>query len=231
MQDFPTGHALADTTPAERPATSDHQGHFIELTLVDAARDADALYAATHGDDADPGQWTYMGYGPFADAGAMATWMRTLETSTDPQFMVVRDVQGKTPRGVVSFMNIVPNNRSIELGNIWYTPAARRSHTNTETIYLMLVECFERCRYRRVEWKCDSLNARSKAAATRLGFSYEGIFHQHIIYKGRNRDTAWFAMMDEDWPAIKENFEAVLYGKGGRLGALNAPLVRAVAPW
>ena len=82
MQDFPTGHALADTTPAERPATSDHQGHFIELTLVDAARDADALYAATHGDDADPGQWTYMGYGPFADAGAMATWMRTLETST-----------------------------------------------------------------------------------------------------------------------------------------------------
>jgi len=96
---------------------------------------------------------------------------------------------------------------------------------------LMLVECFERCRYRRVEWKCDSLNARSKAAATRLGFSYEGIFHQHIIYKGRNRDTAWFAMMDEDWPAIKENFEAVLYGKGGRLGALNAPLVRAVAPW
>ena len=231
MQDFPTGAALADTTPAALPSNEKHTGQFVELSRVNSGRDAATLFAATHGADADAGQWTYMGYGPFADADAMQAWMQSLESSSDPLFTLVRRVADHVPLGIVSFMNIVRNNRTIELGNIWYTPAARRSQTNTETIYLMLVECFERCRNRRVEWKCDSLNARSKAAAMRLGFSYEGIFNQHVIYKGRSRDTAWFAMMDEDWPAIKENFETVLYGKGGRLGTLNAPLVRAVAPW
>ena len=103
---------------------------------------------------------------------------------------------------------------------------------NTEAVYLMLRESFDRLRYRRVEWKCDALNARSMAAAVRLGFSFEGIFRQHYIVKGRNRDTAWFAMLDTDWPGIKRNFEAVLHDPGCResLRTLNAPHVRALPP-
>ena len=134
------------------------------------------------------------------------------------------------PAGMAAFMNIAPAQRRLELGHIWYVPSAQRTAVNTETVYLMLCESFDSLGYRRVEWKCDALNARSRRAATRLGFSFEGLFRQHAIVKGRNRDTAWFAMLDTDWPRIRENFEAVLYDPACRvaLTTLNAPHVKAL---
>ena len=112
---------------------------------------------------------------------------------------------------MVSFLNIVSDMRRLELGHIWYSPDYQRSNVNTEAIYLMLCEAFDRLKYRRVEWKCDSLNERSRSAALRLGFKFEGIFRQHMIIKGRNRDTAWFSMLDSEWTAVKKNMEVWLY--------------------
>ncbi|MDH3621037.1 MAG: GNAT family N-acetyltransferase [Gammaproteobacteria bacterium] len=186
-------------------------GRSVRIRPVAAARDAAALFAATHGEDSDPGQWTYMSYGPFADEAAMQQWLEEIQASSDPLFMVVRDAGSDAPLGVVSYLNIEPTHRTIELGNIWYVPGARRTAVNTETIYLLLKDCFERLGYRRVEWKCDNLNERSKSAAIRLGFRFEGVFRQHFIVKGRNRDTAWFAVVDKDWEVLKANFEQVLY--------------------
>ncbi|UCD78957.1 MAG: GNAT family N-acetyltransferase, partial [Desulfobacterales bacterium] len=119
----------------------------------------------------------------------MQKWLRDCEDSTDPLFLAVtsRDLNQRV--GMVSFLNIVPRMRCLELGNIWYSPTVHHTKVNTETIYLMLSEAFDVLKYRRIEWKCDALNARSRAAALRLGFSFEGIFRQHYIIKGRNRDT------------------------------------------
>ncbi len=116
---------------------------------------------------------------------------------------------------MVSSLNVGADMRRLELGHIWYGPDAQRTRVNTECVYLMLCETFERLNYRRAEWKCDSLNERSRAAACRLGFKFEGVFRQHMIVKGRNRDTAWYAMMDEEWPLIKRNMEVWLYDSDG----------------
>lgn len=207
-------------------------GRFVRLVRPVAERDSARLFAVTHGTNSDPGQWTYMSFGPFADAGEMRHWLAGVQDLTDPLFMVVFDSSSGEPIGMVSYLNIVPQHRTIELGNIWYAPAAQRTAVNTETVYLLLAECFENLGYRRVEWKCDALNERSIVSALRLGFSFEGIFRQHFIMKGRNRDTAWFAMIDADWQAIKTNYEESLYSveSADSLARINAPFVRARPP-
>ena len=112
---------------------------------------------------------------------------------------------------MASFLNIASDMQRLELGHIWYSPESQRSNVNTEAVYLMLCEAFDRLKYRRVEWKCDSLNGRSRRAAIRLGFRFEGIFRLHMIIKGRNRDTAWYALLDSNWPAVKKNLRTWLY--------------------
>ncbi len=189
-------------------------GKSVRIRHVDPANDTRALFEATHGPDCDPAQWAYMSYGPFADEAAMRRWLDENDVSRDPLFMTVCDAASDTPLGIVSYLNIVTVHRTIELGNIWYIPNAQRTAVNTETIYLLLKHCFETLGYRRVEWKCDNLNERSKAAATRLGFRFEGVFRQHFIVKGHNRDTAWFAVLDRDWDRLRSNFEQVLYASG-----------------
>ena len=226
----PVGALVADPSPGDFPDRREMQGRRVRLEYPDAVRDGARLFEATHGDGADPSQWTYMGFGPFKDADTMCRVMEQLvEGSTDPQWWLVRDISSGAPIGMASFMNIEPVHRRLELGNIWYVPMAQKTAANTETIYLMLSKSFDELRYRRVEWKCDALNARSVTAALRLGFSFEGVFRQHLIVKNRNRDTAWFAMLDSDWPRIKENFESVLYNPDCResLTKLNAPYVIA----
>jgi RimJ/RimL family protein N-acetyltransferase len=181
-------------------------GRFVRLAPVDPAADAGPLWRATHdGSDDAEAVWTYLAYGPFADAAAMRAWLETLVPSEDPLFLTVHTAAG--PSGVVSFMSIEPELRRIELGHIWYAPAAQRSEANTETVFLMLREAFEELGYRRVEWKCDALNERSRAAAERLGFTFEGVFRQHMVVKGRNRDTAWFSIVDGEWPELRAAFE------------------------
>jgi RimJ/RimL family protein N-acetyltransferase len=151
--------------------------------------------------------WTYLAYGPWPDEAAMRGWLDRLPASEDPLFLAVIDRPTGDPVGIVTFMSVDPAMRHLELGNIWYAPRAQRTRANTESVYLMLKEAFDELGNRRVEWKCDALNARSRAAAERLGFTFEGVFRQHMIIKGRNRDTAWYAMLDHEWPAIRANFE------------------------
>ena len=183
---------------------------------------ADALYPATHGSPEAEAVWTYMPYGPFHDEGAMAEWLDRLAGSADPRFFAVT-LDG-IPVGVVSYLNAVTTDRRIEIGHIWYAPAAQRTRANTEVAYLLLRRAFEELGNRRVEWKCDALNARSRAAAVRLGFTFEGIFRQHMIVKGRNRDTAWFSMLDPEWPGVRAAMERWLEAEPGAmsLGTLTS---------
>ncbi len=145
----------------------------------------------------------------------MQEWLTGLTVSRDPMFLSVTDLERAAAVGVVSFMNIDTTMRHLELGNIWYAPIAQRTKVNTEVIYLMLKESFEELDYRRVEWKCDALNARSRVAALRLGFTFEGIFRKHMIIKGRNRDTAWFSMLDDEWPRVSQNMRRWLDAEPG----------------
>lgn len=220
---LPVGEPVAPLDGLHGPARKPLAGRFVTLRPVDPAADAAALHACSHGDPATEGLWTYMGdYGPFESVAAMRGWLEDCVASDDPLFFAVIEAASHEPVGMVSFLNIVAGMRRLELGHIWYAPKVQRSKVNTEAIYLMLRESFEALHCRRVEWKCNALNARSRAAALRLGFGFEGVFRQHMIVKGRNRDTAWFAMLDGEWPAIKANMETWLYGDGDPAPSLRA---------
>jgi RimJ/RimL family protein N-acetyltransferase len=229
MTELPLGEPVANTAPADRPRRQSYTGRYVELHPVEPEADVAELYKNAHGDEAANRIWTYLGYGPFQEPGAMLAWLKSCQASTDPLFLTVMAKELKERVGVVSFLNIVPAMRTVELGHIWYSPLVQRTRVNTEVIYLMLGEAFDALNYRRVEWKCNALNAHSRAAALRLGFSFEGIFKQHMIVKGRNRDTAWFALLDRDWPIVKHNMETWLSAEAGSvsLRQLNRPLLRA----
>lgn len=225
-EEFPVGPLVGPAALSRPAAGRCYTGRFVTLQPVDPDGDVASLYDASHGSGELERLWTYMAYGPFASRDAMRTWLRTCQGSTDPLFLTVH-ANGR-PAGMASFMNIVPGMRRVELGHIWYVPGAQRTQANTEAVYLMLGEAFDALGYRRVEWKCDALNARSRAAARRLGFRFEGLFRHHMIVKGQNRDTAWYAMTDADWPQVRTNLERCLYGEesGLSLAALNAVFVR-----
>lgn len=174
--------------------------------------DAGPLYRSTHGDPDREAVWAYMGYGPWEAFEEFQTWIEERSASADPLWFTVVSNHTGQPVGMVTILNADLPNRRLELGHIWYIPEAQRTAANTEATFLLLNEGFGRYRARRVEWKCDSLNERSRRAALRLGFSFEGIFRNHMIVKGRNRDTAWFSMTDAEWPAAKESLESRLYG-------------------
>jgi RimJ/RimL family protein N-acetyltransferase len=200
--------APVGTTPARRPARAPLEGRFVSLVPVDPDAHGHGLFASSHDGSVEADRmWTYMAYGPWPDEAAMRGWLDLLPPSDDPLFLAVIDRPTGDPVGIVTFMSVDPAMRHLELGNIWFSPRAQRTRANTESVYLMLKEAFDELGNRRVEWKCDALNARSRAAAERLGFTFEGIFRQHMIIKGRNRDTAWYAMLDHEWPAIRANFE------------------------
>ena len=187
--------------PASVPAAEVIEGRFVRLEPLDPDAHAAALYERSHASPDDEAIWTYMTYGPFDDFEQMRAWLAASASSSDPLFFTVVELATDAPAGVVSLMNIDAAMRRLELGHIWYVRSAQRGRANTEAVFLLLREAFERWGYRRAEWKCDSLNARSRAAAERLGFTFEGVFRSHMIVKGRNRDTAWFSMLDTDWPS------------------------------
>lgn len=209
--ELPVGKPEQKTASSEYPGRKTYSGNYVTLIPVNPEADVSELYECSHSSEEKALLWTYMPYGPFSDPGAMLKWLRECQDSSDPLFVTVHATESAQRIGMASFLNIVPDMLRLELGHIWYSPLAQRTKVNTETIYLMLCESFDRLGYRRVEWKCDSLNTRSRAAALRLGFSFEGIFRKHVLTKGRNRDTSWFAMTDDDWPAVKENMERWLY--------------------
>ena len=208
---LPVGNIVQSTAPIGLPQRIDYEGKFITLSPVNPQTDVTDLYECSHGSDIKEQIWTYMSYGPFDNTRSMQKWLQEKARSEDPLFLTVHHLESKQRVGMVSFLNIVSDMRRLELGHLWYSPDSQQSNVNTESIYLMLCEVFDRLKYRRVEWKCDSLNEKSRAAALRLGFKFEGIFRQHIIVKGRNRDTAWYSMLDSEWAAIKKNMEMWLY--------------------
>jgi RimJ/RimL family protein N-acetyltransferase len=199
------------------PLSSDHirprhlDGRIVRLSPLNAARDAAQLYAASHGDAARDDIWTYKADEQPGTVEGMHRWLHHFEHMRDPLCLTVFRNDTKEAVGMVTYCNTVPNMRRTELGHIWYAPAVQRTNVNTESVYLMLKHAFDDLSYRRVEWKCDALNEKSRRAALRLGFVFEGVFRQHMIIKGRNRDTAWYAMMDHEWPMRRSNIERWLY--------------------
>jgi RimJ/RimL family protein N-acetyltransferase len=202
MQPDPVGPPV-DASPARQPATVALKGRFGTVERLDVPRHGDSLCQALAGHDR---LWTYMFHGPFADRAAFAAWLGERQTLGDPYYYAVVDRAGRAC-GLAALMSIRPGMRVIEIGHIVLAPGLQRTGLATEAQFLLAAYVFETLGYRRYEWKCDALNSRSRRAALRLGFAFEGIFRNHMIVKGRSRDTAWFAMTDVDWPARKAAFE------------------------
>jgi RimJ/RimL family protein N-acetyltransferase len=203
MIERPVGPEV-DAAPARLPGPVMLQGNFGSVARLDPARHGDDLWAAMRGRDE---VWTYMSaYGPFADGDAFTAWLVQRETLKDPYYYCVLNPGGRA-LGLVTLMEIRAAMRSIEVGHIVYSPTLQRTPLATETQYLLARYVFETLGYRRYEWKCNSLNMPSRRAALRYGFVFEGVLRQHMIAKSRNRDTAYFSMLDSEWPARKTAFE------------------------
>jgi len=181
-------------------------GRFCRVEPLDPARHAADLFAA-NGLDKDGRNWTYLFQEPFADLGSYHLWLEQVAKGDDPLFHTIVDLKSGKAVGVATFMRIDRANGVIEVGNINYSPLLQRTPAATEAMFLMMARVFDELGYRRYEWKCDSLNAPSRAAALRLGFQYEGLFRQAVIYKGRNRDTTWFSIIDAEWPVLKRAYQ------------------------
>jgi RimJ/RimL family protein N-acetyltransferase len=194
---------VVDARPAERPGPVALAGRFGSVVRLDASRHGETLWQELKGHDR---LWTYMSDGPFADRAAFLRWLTAREALTDPYYYAVIDRDGRAV-GVETLMSIRPEMRVVEVGNIVLGPSLQRSPLATETQYLLARYAIETLRYRRYEWKCYSFNAPSRNAALRFGFKFEGIFRNHMIIKGRSRDTAWFAITEDDWPTRKAAFE------------------------
>ena len=206
---LPVGERV-EFTGASRPEPGILHGRHVLLRPVDPEHDAEPLFAATDPPDGDPQIWTYMYEGPYASAGDLRADLERQSRSDDPLFFTVVAIPGEVPRGIVSYLAIVPEHGTIEIGNIWFARALQRTTGATEAIFLLARHAFDDLGYRRLEWKCNALNGASRAAAIRFGFHFEGIFAQHRVVKGRNRDTAWFAITDVRWPALRTAFETWL---------------------
>ena len=202
----PVGPALPDWQPPSPPVRDPMPGRYCLLEKLDPARHAEQLFEAFSA-DAEGRNWTYLGYGPFETPDEFGRWAEASSNTDDPLFFAVT-VEARAV-GVASYLNIAPDGGSVEVGHIHFAEALKKTRAATEAMYLMMRRAFE-AGYRRYEWKCDALNAPSRRAAQRYGFSYEGVFRQALVYKGRNRDTAWFAAIDAEWPALREAFETWL---------------------
>ncbi len=228
----PVGFAVPDWKPPDAPSRQPMSGRTCRLEVLDPGRHADDLHAANMLDK-EGRIWTYLPYGPFANSGAYREWANGVSKGSDPLFYSIVDSGTGKALGVASYLRITPASGSIEVGHINYSPLLQRKPAATEAMYLMMKRIFE-AGYRRYEWKCDALNARSRTAAQRLGFSFEGIFRQATVYKGRNRDTAWYAMIDKEWPELNEAFKRWLdphnFEADGRqrlrLSELTKPIIK-----
>jgi RimJ/RimL family protein N-acetyltransferase len=195
--------ASVDAQPAGRPDAVTLTGRYGTVERLDPARHRASLWEAVRGHDKI---WTYMAYGPFADEAAFSDWLVSRVALADPYYYAIAEPSGRAV-GLAALMSIRPDMRVVEVGNILLSPALQRTPLATEAQYLLARHAFETLRYRRYEWKCDALNAASRRAALRFGFAFEGIFRDHMIIKGRSRDTAWFVMLEAEWPARKAAFE------------------------
>lgn len=201
----PVGAPVFGWSAPSRPSRAVLSGRFCRLEPLETAVHADALFAANAA-DVEGRMWTYLAVGPFASREAYHAWTDAGSRTTDPLFFAIVDNAAGLPVGVAAYLRIDPANGSIEIGHLAYSPALQRTAAATEAMYLMILHVFE-LGYRRCEWKCNDLNAPSRTAALRLGFTFEGVFRQAAVVKGRNRDTAWFSIIDTEWPERRAAFE------------------------
>ncbi|MFG1479862.1 GNAT family protein [Xanthobacter sp. V4C-4] len=195
--------------PARRPEPVRLEGRLVRVVPFDPGRHGAELHALSHGPERDA-LWAYLGAAPFADRDAFVRFYAQAATKADPLLFALEQTADGRAVGHATYMRVEPAHRVVEVGNILFTPALQRRPAGTEAMYLMARHAFEDLGFRRYEWKCNALNAPSRRAAERLGFTFEGVFRQHMIVKGRNRDTAWYAMLDTDWPRARAAFEAWL---------------------
>ncbi len=228
----PIGFAVPDWVPPPVPPRQAMAGRFCRLEPLDVERHAARLFEADAA-DTDGRSWTYLAYGPFADLARYRAWMAATCLGDDPLFFAIIDAADGRPAGLASYLRINPSAGSIEVGHLHYAPRLQRTPAATEAMFLLMRAAFE-LGYRRYEWKCNALNAASRAAAQRLGLSFEGVFRQAAVVKGRNRDTAWYAAVDAEWPALRQALETWLapdnFDAAGRqrlrLSGLTAPILK-----
>ena len=211
--------------PAKAPQPTPLSGRFIRLEKLDPRRDRDPLWEVFQGPAADQALWKYLAYGPFTEREDFDHWLDSNAASSDPLFYSVIDLASGQTQGILSLMSIVPEQGRIEIGHIAFGAAMQRTPKGTEAIYLLGKKAFE-LGNRRLEWKCNNDNARSKRAAERFGFTFEGVFRKHMVIKDQNRDTAWYSITDDEWPAIAAGFARWLSDDnqrpGGQLKTLEA---------
>lgn len=228
MTQFPLGEPLPDVVLVRRtqlplkPDAVTLTGRFVRLEPLDVERDAAPLFRVSNGEamtigerhvdayDAEMLIWRYLWHGPFATAEEMKPYMRELDSEPNLRPFTVFDTATGHQVGIVTYVANMPAHLKIELGHIWYSPLVQRTKANLESTYLLLKHAFE-LGYHRLEWKCDSLNERSRRSALRMGFKFESIQDAHYIIKGRNRDTAWFRILADEWPGVRSRLESMLY--------------------
>ena len=210
--DQPVGEPLTDWHDSRQPSLTPIEGQSCCLAPLDPVQHMADLFAVFSAQSSEK-DWTYLPYGPFHSHDEFSVWLTSQSKHQDPFFYAIMNKDSHKAVGLASYSQINPAHGSIEVGHIHFSPTLQRTTLATEAMFLMMKHAFEDLGYRRYEWKCDALNERSRKAALRLGFTFEGIFRQAVIYKGRNRDTAWFSVIDKEWPRIKQAFEKWLSPK------------------
>ena len=205
----PIGVNIDDWQTCSWPSRSTMTGRYCRMEALNIEQHALGLFEAFRQDEGHH-NWTYLPYGPFEDLEGLKDWLSEYCLGDDPLFFVIINHQNDEVVGVASYLRITPLVGTIEVGHIHFSPKMQRTSMASEAMYLMMERVFDELGYRRYEWKCDALNAPSKKAAERFGFRFEGLWRQATMYKGRNRDTTWFAMVDKDWPQIRAAYQAWL---------------------
>ena len=223
--------SLQHWQPATIPDNRTLEGLYIRLEKLDPARHGDDLWLALQGPDSDPKLWDYLPYGPFPERSAFDAWLEKNAASADPHFYAVIDSANDQAQGLLSLMCIVPEHGRIEIGHVAFGAPMQRSPKSTEAVYLLAKEAFA-LGNRRLEWKCNNDNARSKRTAVRLGYTFEGVFRQHMVVKGKNRDTTWYSIISTQWSPVAAGFEKWLaldnQPKSGQIKSLEECRASAV---
>jgi RimJ/RimL family protein N-acetyltransferase len=228
LSSLPLGAPLPGWSKRLRPQPAAFEGRYCRVEPLDMARHGDDLVAAFR--TTDESSWVYLFVGPFADEAGIRAWLTDAASSTDYVYSAIVDRRSGCAGGVCAYMRPDPANGVVEIGSIHYSDALKRTPATTEAMYLLMRHVFDDLGYRRYEWKCNSLNTPSRRTALRLGFCFEGIFRNHMVVKGHNRDTAWFSILDSEWPALKSAYESWLAPENfDRDGQQRRPLADLIA--
>lgn len=203
------GQEIINWTPKEKPANSIINGSYCVLEPLDINKHATQLFDSFLIDNQGE-SWTYLPYGPFNSCDEFKSWLKSTLADKDTQLYSILDIKNHCPVGIAGYLRINPEHGVIEIGHLHFSKLLQKTPAATEAMYLMMSYVFDTLKYRRYEWKCNSLNIASREAAVRLGFTFEGIFRQSNVFKHRNRDTAWFSILDCEWPALKTKFKSWL---------------------